>query len=283
MEPLSIQSAIKQAEKQLAESRFNETPRLDAELLLSHLLQKSRTYLIAHSELTLTQAIQRQFETLLKQRQQGMPLAYLIGEKEFWSLCLKVTTDTLIPRPETESLVEQTLALLSSRPDATLLDLGTGSGAIAIALAHERPSWQIYASDFSKKALAVAKLNAKKYALENIEFLYSNWFDALPDIQFDAIVSNPPYIASDDSHLIASEISHEPISALSSGKEGLDDIKIIVEQCPKFLKPGGLILIEHGYHQKAPVHALLNQAKLRNCFSVQDLQGHDRISGGWKI
>lgn len=256
-------------------------PKREAELLLGHTLNKSRAYLFAHPEELLTENQWETYHYLMAQNAQGIPLAYLTGQREFWSLDLKVNQHTLIPRHETERLVELALELLPNKP-LDLLELGTGSGAIALALAKERPQWQIIASDISQEALDVAKENAAIHKLNNVGFHHSDWYTQIPQNQYHAIISNPPYIAEEDPHLQQGDLPFEPPHALVSGQDGLADLQCIIKHSPKYLLPKGLILLEHGYDQKAKVSAILKELGYKNIYCWQDLQGHDRVSGGWR-
>ncbi|WP_133129996.1 peptide chain release factor N(5)-glutamine methyltransferase [Legionella yabuuchiae] len=274
----TIKDALTEASTTL--TPHSESPRLDAEILLGHVLKQSRTFLFTHPENELSSEQKAKFNQLVAKRQEGVPIAYLIGTREFWSLPLKVTKDTLIPRPETEQLVELTLAALKDIPNASVLDLGTGSGAIALALATERPDWKICASDTSIEALKVARHNASELSISNVDFIHSYWFDSIPYQTFHAIVSNPPYIPKGDPHLNQGDVRFEPRSALQSGIEGLDDIQKIIHNASHFLTSGGVLLIEHGYDQKTAILSLLNQHGYDQTQCWQDWQGHDRISGG---
>lgn len=258
-----------------------EEPRLEAELLLSHVLTKNRAYLYSHNDLLLTPEQLTHYQRLVAQRAQGMPLAYLTGVREFWSMTLKVNQHTLIPRHETERLVELALELLPKEPSLKILDLGTGSGAIALALAKERPHWQIEACDLSLEALNVAKDNANTLGLTQIKFYQSDWFSQLPPKHYDAIVSNPPYIAQGDFHLLEGDLRFEPLSALVSSQEGLSDLQYLITHAKKWLVSNGLLLLEHGYDQKNKVCTILNELEYQEVQCWQDIQGHDRISGGW--
>jgi len=258
-----------------------DSARMDAEVLLSFVLKKNRTFLYAHPDYSLTDEQWQSYQLLLQQRQLGHPVAYLIGNREFWSLNLSVNTATLIPRPETELLVELALKLLSEKQAAQLADLGTGSGAIALALASERPQWQITAVDKSADALQVAQKNAKDLNLPNICFQLSDWFSAFEDQhQFDAIIANPPYIADNDSHLQQGDVRFEPLQALISGNNGLQALGEIISHAMLYLKPDGLLLLEHGYDQKSAVRSMLNDYGYDHIESWQDWQGNDRVSGG---
>lgn len=256
--------------------------RLDAEIILSHVLSKNRTYLFAYPERELNEEQIQQFKKLIFRRTQGTPIAYLTGHREFWSLDLEVNQHTLIPRHETERLVEITLELLPEKRELNILDLGTGSGAIALALASERPHWHITACDKSNDALAIAKSNAQRLNMTNISFYCSDWFSELPATQYHAIVSNPPYIAEEDPHLNKGDLRFEPISALASGQDGLTDLQYIVAKSLDYLLPNGLIVLEHGYDQKSPIQAILNKLGYCNVQCWQDIAGHDRVSNGWK-
>lgn len=261
-----------------------DSPQLDAELLLAVVLGKKRSFFYTHPEAILSKDQWRAFEQLINQRALGRPIAYLTGTREFWSFSLKVSEDTLIPRPETELLVELALKLLPKQRPAKLLDLGTGSGAIALALAQERPNWQITASDISQNALRVAKKNAALLNLTNVCFHHSDWFAKLaPSQKFTAIIANPPYIASNDPHLQRGDLRYEPSLALVGGSDGLSAIKEIISHSLARLEPGGLLLFEHGFDQKSAVRTMLNNQGYKKIRCWQDYQGHDRVSGGWRI
>lgn len=220
------------------------------------------------------------FEQLIKQRANGTPVAYLTGEKEFWSLTFNVSSDTLIPRPETELLVETVLSHFQNSTALTLADMGTGSGAIAIAIASEQPEWNITATDRSPGALEVARSNAKKHQIKKINFIESNWFDAMLDLCFDVIVSNPPYIASDDAHLSSGDVRFEPQTALISGLIGMDDIIQISSRCKQHLNENGWLVFEHGYDQKEAVFECLKDYGFCNIIQLDDLSGNPRVSMG---
>ena len=234
----------------------SDSPRLDLEVLLCHVLDKPRSYLFTWPEKRLKQAEYQQFNELLKRRAQGEPVAYLLGEKEFWSLSLAVNTATLIPRPDTELLVETALSLLD-KANAQVLDLGTGTGAIALALASEHSTWHITAVDKVPEAVALAEQNCRSLRLASVSVLKSNWFENITRQRFDLIVSNPPYIDIDDHHLKAGDVRFEPRSALVSGKKGLADIEIIISGAKNYLADGAYLLIEHGFQQAHAVRTLL--------------------------
>jgi release factor glutamine methyltransferase len=255
---------------------------LEAEILLSHVLTKNRAYLFTYPERQLTEDQIQHYQTLIQQRAQGTPIAYLTGEREFWSLPLKVNRHTLIPRHETERLVELALELLPNEPGLSLLDLGTGSGAIALALASERPDWHITACDKSKEALDTAQENAKRLSIKNISFCHSDWFTSIPPKHYHAIVSNPPYIPAEDPHLKEGDVCFEPISALVSGQDGLTDLHYIITHSFERLLPYGLLLLEHGFDQKNDIRAILNKLSYCEVQCWQDLAGHDRVSSGRK-
>lgn len=260
----------------------SESPRADAELLLAHCVGKSRTWLRTWSDKTLDGGIIAAFQTLLAERLRGVPIAHLIGYREFWTLNLKVTPDTLIPRPETELLVETALALLPTTA-VNVLDLGTGTGAIALSLASERPAWQVTAVDVSAAALAVAQENAQNNGIHNVHFQPSDWFTALPAQRFAMIVSNPPYIEAADPHLQQGDVRFEPLSALASGSDGLDDIRHLIHHAPDWLEQNGWLLLEHGYNQGQAVTALLHERGFQNVRCLLDLAGNERLSlGQWR-
>ncbi len=250
---------------------------LDAEVLLAHVLNVTRSYLLAFPERELTEVEIKQFEKLIEQRKQKIPIAYLTGHREFWSLDLIVTPDTLIPRPETELLVERILFEIQG-DNKVVADLGTGSGAIALALAHERPTWKIYATDVSEKALHIAKLNAERLHLHNIIFQLGTWCAALPAIKLDAIVSNPPYIALNDPHLQQDGLCYEPQYALIADEEGLSDIRSIIAFAKAHLHTGGFLMLEHGFNQAGEVQNLLAEYGYLEIKSHRDLAGLERVT-----
>jgi release factor glutamine methyltransferase len=252
--------------------------RLEAELLLVHVLGKPRSWLIAHADDALDDAQIAAFEALVQRRHHGEPVAYITGHRGFWSLELEVTPATLIPRPETELLVE--LALERLPPRGRAVDLGTGSGAIALAIARERPQATVMATDASLDALAVARRNAERLGLAHVTFAHGDWFAPLAGERFDLIVSNPPYIEAGDPHLVQGDLRFEPASALASGADGLDDIRRIVEGARAHLEPGGWLMMEHGWNQGDAVRNVLSTAGYREVFTAQDLEQRDRVSGG---
>ncbi|CAD5107863.1 peptide chain release factor N(5)-glutamine methyltransferase [Zestomonas carbonaria] len=264
-----------------AELPDSPTPRLDAELLLAAALGKPRSYLRTWPEKEVEAVVAERFAAALERRRAGEPVAYILGRQGFWSLDLEVSEHTLIPRPDTELLVETTLALLPGTP-AKVLDLGTGTGAIALALASERPAWQITGVDRVTEVVALAERNRLRLGLGNADFRLSQWFSALAGERYTAIVSNPPYIASTDRHLGEGDVRFEPASALVSGHDGLDDIRAIIHAAPQHLEAGGWLLLEHGYDQDEAVRGLLVAAGFQSVESRRDLGGHERISlGRW--
>lgn len=256
-------------------------PRIDAvdgELLLAHVLQRPRAWLHAHSDETLQAAISDRFQDLVSRRERGEPVAYLTGRRGFWGFDLTVTPATLIPRPETELLVELALQRLPSGPTSRIADLGTGSGAIALALAQERPRTQVVATDASEDALAVARANARELAIGNIQFRSGDWMEPLKGEAFDLIASNPPYIAAGDPHLAAGDLRFEPAVALASGMDGLDAIRTIVRDAPAHLYSQGWLLLEHGWEQGNAVRALMQSAGFVDIRTERDLEDRDRVS-----
>jgi release factor glutamine methyltransferase len=262
-----------------AELPDSPTPRLDAELLLAHVLGKSRSYLHTWPERELDAQQLECYQAALSRRQAGEPVAYILGQQGFWSLELEVASHTLIPRPDTELLVETVLALLPATP-AALLDLGTGTGAIALALSSERPGWRLTGVDRMAEAVALAERNRLRLNLNNASFIESHWFSALAGQRYQLIVSNPPYIAADDRHLAEGDVRFEPSSALVAGADGLDDIRLIIQQAPNYLQAGGWLLLEHGFDQAAAVRELLSARGFSAVESRRDLGGHERISLG---
>ena len=253
---------------------------VDAQWLLAHALGRSTAWLYVHADDAVDNAAAVHFETLVERRVAGEPVAYLTGRRGFWSFELQVTPDTLIPRPETELLVE--LALTHLPPDRVLqvADLGTGSGAIALALAHERPRAQVLATDASPAALDVARANATSLGIANIAFAHGDWCAALEQRRFDLIASNPPYIAAGDPHLALGDLRREPAAALASGVDGLDAIRRIVAGTPLHLVAGGWLLLEHGMEQGDAVRGLLRDAGFVDASTDRDLEGRDRVSSG---
>ncbi|MGN8257801.1 peptide chain release factor N(5)-glutamine methyltransferase [Pseudomonas sp. SMSB3] len=253
--------------------------RLDAELLLAAAIGKSRSYLHTWPERIVSSEHAEAFAGYLTRRRAGEPVAYILGQQGFWKLDLEVAAHTLIPRPDTELLVETALQLQSASP-AKVLDLGTGSGAIALALASERPAWRVTAVDRVEQAVALAERNRQRLGLENVQVLVSHWFASLVGQRFDVILSNPPYIRAEDPHLTEGDVRFEPSSALVAGADGLDDLRAIVEQAPAHLQPGGWLLLEHGYDQAEQVRGLLAAQGFSDVESRMDLGGHQRISLG---
>ena len=254
-----------------------DNPELEVDILLGYVLEKPRSYILAHPERDVTSLESKQFDKLIKQRASGCPVAYITGEKEFWSLPFQVTSDTLIPRPETELLVEKTLELIQSVAKPVIADLGTGSGAIAIAVAHECRRAQVIAIDNSLAALTVSQQNANRLNVNNCWFINSHWGDSLKAESLDLLVSNPPYVANDDPHLHQTDICFEPRSALSAGHAGMDAINYLVKHAKRVLKPGAWILIEHGYDQQAQVKALFSSQSYHNIKGFKDFAGIDRV------
>jgi len=256
--------------------------RHEAELLLLHVLGRERGWLFAHATDLLDPATAEAFSALLQRRIAGEPVAYLLGRRGFWTLDLAVSPATLIPRPETERLVELALERLPEGVPLRIADLGTGSGAIALALASERPLAQIVATDMSGDAIAVAAGNARQHGLANVAFRQGSWHAPLADERFDLIASNPPYIANDDPHLAQGDLRFEPATALASGHDGLDDIRLIIAGAPARLQPGGWLLMEHGWDQGEAIRALLEGAGFVEVETALDLEQRDRVSlGRW--
>ncbi len=257
--------------------------RLEAQILLCHAMQQPRSYLAAHDRDPILPEQATAFATLLQRRLHGEPIAYILGEREFYSLDFKVTPAVLIPRPETELLVELALERLPAGRSVRVLDLGTGSGAVAVTLALHRPQAEVVAVDQSAASLEVARENAQQLGTGKLHLIQSDWYSALNEEKFDLIVSNPPYIAAADPHLTQGDVRFEPPAALASGADGLDDIRAIIRGAAPHLKPGGWLLFEHGYDQAAACRELLVLAGFEQVASAADLAGIERVSYGLRV
>lgn len=262
-------------------SAISDTARLDVELLLAYVLGVSRSHLHAYPGEMLTHKKVDQYAALIKRRLRGEPIAYILGRCGFWDLDLKVTKDTLIPRPETELLIELALERLPQRQQQ-VVELGTGCGAIALSLAKARPSWRLFATDQSKRALRIAEENAETLGISGVLFLQGNWCKALPKNKYHAIVSNPPYISENDPHLLQGDVRFEPRLALISGRDGLDAIRHIISQAKDYLVSGGWLLLEHGFDQGKAVRYLFQEAGFHEVSTSRDLANHERVTGGTK-
>jgi len=282
---MQIVDALRQARQELdaSDSAKENNTQLDTEVLLCSVLKCVRTHLFTYPEKKLSIQENKSFNTLIALRAEGHPVAHLTNKKEFWSLAFHVTQDTLIPRPETELLVETALKLIAIYSTKSILDLGTGSGAIAIAIASERPLAKIIATDKNAKALDIAKLNAESHQASNIEFKETNWFDQLETQRYDIIVSNPPYICKDDPHLKQGDVRFEPLSALASGAEGLDDLRIIIHDSKKVLNKQAWLLVEHGYNQGEQIRNLFIENSYTSVSTIKDYGDNDRVSIGQLI
>jgi len=258
----------------------SDTATVDCELLLCHVLDVDRSYLKTWPDRELNSADQEQFQQLLERRIQGEPVAYLIGTQGFWTLDLKVSPATLIPRPETELLVETALEL-ELPEQSKVLDLGTGTGAIALALASERSQWQISAVDLMPNAVQLASANCQRHQFDNVEIFQSCWFTEIPAQRFDLIVSNPPYIEGGDEHLTQGDVRFEPASALVSGSDGLDDLRLLIAESVNYLADRGWLMVEHGYQQGAAVRDLFRQAGFSAVETRTDLNNLERITLGY--
>lgn len=254
--------------------------KFEAQLLLQNVLNVNRAWLLAHESDALQDKIKADFESLLARRLLGEPIAYILGQREFFGLNLIVSPDTLIPRPDTETLVETALDKIPTDTPFTVLDLGTGTGAVALAIAEHRPEAQVTAIDASSGALDIAKRNANQLDLVQVDFRLSNWFSALEGERFNLIVSNPPYIEQHDIHLTQGDLRFEPMSALASGTDGLDDIRQIVDNCLLHLHPQGWLMLEHGYNQAHLVTDLMAQSGLIDITTIKDLGANDRVTIG---
>lgn len=261
-------------------ARSSSSARLDAELLLAYVTGMPRSTFRAYPERGLPAQAGWAFQQLVKRRLKGEPIAYICGQQEFWSLLFEVGPSVLIPRPETELLVEKALTHVAAESPARVLDLGTGSGAIALAIANERPSAQVIATDTSKEALDIAHRNAARLQVSNVVFVHGHWYEPLADRQFDVIVSNPPYIAAEDPDLTADVRYHEPALALIAGASGLQALELIIQGAPRHLPPAGWLLLEHGWKQATAVRNMLVRAGFINVRSHIDLAGNERTTEG---
>lgn len=273
-------TTVAAALREAAAALPGESARAEAEMLIGEALGRDRAWLFAHAEHALAPEERDRFRALLQRRREGVPIAHILGRRGFWSLDLIVTADTLVPRPETELLVELALERMPREFPARILDLGTGTGAIALAIASERPQAQVTGVDASSAALDVARKNAARNGLTDMRLMRSDWYSALAGERFDLIASNPPYIADDDPHLREGDLRFEPRTALASGADGLDAIRIIVREAPMYLAHGGWLLIEHGWQQGEAVRALLDAAGFDGVETARDLEQRDRISFG---
>ena len=283
--PSSYRALLEDGKQALYDA--SDTPRIDAEVLLQHVIKRPLSWLIAYGDNPADAEHSKHFYQLIAHRQQGHPIAYLTGERDFWSLSLEVNEHVLIPRPDTETLVEAALDCLASMEPAentrSLLDLGTGSGAIALSLAKETPKADVTAIDFSAQALEVATQNAERNNISNVTFIQSSWYDKLDGaLQFDLIASNPPYIAPNDPHLEQGDLRYEPSSALVAPERGLADLDIIISTAPRFLKQGAWLIVEHGFDQAQEVAQLFDNAGFREVSLQKDLNQLPRCTlGKW--
>lgn len=273
---MQIQQALAWAKSQLASS---DSAALDARVLLAFMLDTTQAWLLTWPDKMLSEAQFERFRQLIAQRAEGRPVAHITGYRDFWSLTLEVSPTTLIPRPDTEILVEQALMCLPA-VDANVLDLGTGTGAVALAIASECASAQVTGVDIVADAVALAKDNARRNAISNATFLQSNWFDAVQGEQFSVIVSNPPYVETRSPYLSQGDVRFEPASALTSGHDGLDDIRKIICQARGFLNAEGWLLLEHGFDQGEAIQALMRNNKYEDIATICDLAGHPRVTLG---
>lgn len=276
---LSIEALIEQGKQQLL--LCSDSAKLDAQLLLCYVINKERTYLLTWPEKQLSDLEAKSYLELLERRTSGEPIAYITGVKEFWSLPFFVSPATLIPRPDTEILIELVLEHYGEQPSLRCLDLGTGTGAIALALASELTDWVIDAVDFSEDAVLLAQRNRNNLLLEQVSIYQSDWFSNVStEHKYDVIVSNPPYIDCDDENLTEGDVRFEPKSALVAKDEGLADIKFIADNAHHYLKVGGAVFFEHGYEQGQAVQDILICSSFEQVQTVKDLNGHDRITWG---
>ncbi len=275
----TLAQALKQA---VAEMRHGEQAPLEAEVLLAHVLGKPRSHLHAWPDAELGPHRASRFAQLVRQRAAGEPIAYLTGRREFWSLEFEVSRATLIPRPETELLVEQALTLLPGDRELLVAELGTGSGAVAVALARERQRWRICASDRSAAALEIARRNAARLGAHNLAFLIGDWTEAFAERSLDAIISNPPYVAEQDPHLARGDLRFEPRSALAAGPSGLDALTRLIKDATRVLKADGRLFLEHAPEQTQALHNIMTDMGLDSLVTVRDLAGLERVTQAHK-
>ncbi|VAW50118.1 Peptide chain release factor N(5)-glutamine methyltransferase [hydrothermal vent metagenome] len=275
---MDIQHVLQQGYQAL--SKTSDSTMLDAQVILAYVLQCNTAHLMAWSEKNLNDEQISQYLQLIQQRRQGLPVAHLTGQREFWSLNFNVDNSTLIPRPETETLVEFILEKFNHKKNLKLLDMGTGTGAIAISIAKEKPEWEIFASDISEQALKLAAQNNEQHQTRNVTFIHSNWFYNITEHDFDIIVSNPPYIANNDPHLTIGDVRFEPQSALTSGDTGMDDIEHLCAQAKNQLQKNGWLIVEHGYNQAQPVADCFAKNTYTKIGQKKDLSGHIRMTAG---
>jgi len=276
----SLKNLVEYGQKLLDKS--SDSAKLDAQLLLCFILDKDLSHLLTWPDKVIDVSLVNQYLELLTRRYNGEPIAYIIGMKEFWSLPLAVSAATLIPRPDTEILVEQVLEVHNGQENLSCLDLGTGTGAIALALASENPTWQVEGLDYSLDAVILAQLNANNLHLSQVDFYQSDWFSQVTKNKvFDVIVSNPPYIKSNDENLLLGDVRFEPISALIAEDNGLADIKIIANLAMKYLSTHGKLFFEHGFDQGTSVRQIMTDAGYRDAQTVKDLSGHERVT--WAV
>ncbi len=276
MSEISVSELLNSLTKLLAAKL--DSARIDVEVIMAYAMSWQRHQLYAQGDYKLVQAEQDCIAGLINRRLQGEPVAYIVGQQEFWSMSFAVNAATLIPRPETEHLVEAALSKIPLKTPWQILDLGTGSGVIALSIAKERPACFVIAVDSSQAALNVAKSNQQALGVENVDFINSCWFEKLGNEMFDVIVSNPPYIAENDLHLKLGDVAFEPRSALGSGIEGLDDLQKIISDAVRHLKAHGWLLLEHGYQQAAAVRALLSSHDYQDIITIKDYSGHERVT-----
>lgn len=275
-EPATLGFRLRKIARELRST--SPTPQLDAEVIVMHVCGIDRRQLVLREPALLTGDQQRQLAELSARRQRGEPIAYLTGVREFWSIELNVSPATLIPRPETELLVEKALARIPPDAEWTIADLGTGCGAMALVLAQERPRCRVWATEVSSAALEIAGLNADKFGLNNIEFLHGDWFEPLAGKKFNIIVSNPPYVRAGDPHLESGDVRFEPRQALVAGPDGIDAIRLIAQRARGHLVSGGSLLFEHGWDQADAANDQLRAAGYGDIVCHRDLAGHDRVT-----